>query len=76
MDPYPREICTSKRGEKDTALFTYLQGGASGQGQPFVDIGIRVGFIARSLYCGGAFNLISTNSVPRPDGPPIDEERP
>ena len=27
-------------------------------------------FCIRSLYCGGTLNLMSTNSVPGPDGPP------
>ena len=29
-------------------------------------------FSIRSLYCGGTFNLMSTNSVPQPDGPPCN----
>ena len=29
----------------------------------------------RSSYCGGTFNFLSTNNVPRPDGPPCIVQR-
>ena len=38
----------------------------------FVDSEIRVALSKRSLFCCRTFNLMSTNSVPRPDGPPCN----
>ena len=45
----------------------HLQGGPPGRGQPFVDTE-ELRF--RNLYCCGTFNLLFTNCIPRPDGPP------
>ena len=32
-------------------------------------------FTIRSLYCSGTFNLMSTNCVPQPKGPPCPHQR-
>ena len=52
-----------------------VQGGPSGRGQPFVDNEIRVALLYTNfiLIHDRTFEFMSTNTLPRPDGPPCIE---